>query len=194
MTEFEYGAQIDRLKAVYGDKAYPDERVSMIWKKMKWRHPDVLEMAVDQLIADNQYAPLLNKILEAAVAAERAHPELRIDPYAEVRIELSNRRRESTQCHMCWGVGIITAYRKDLEGHPGEDLLCTCYSGRLAEKLPEYRGLPPWLVYYDHYYVLHTERVINSKALDAFVHIPQMPKEKRMDELARILKSQKQIG
>lgn len=138
MNEVEFGTQIDRLKAVYGDKSYPHDRVLMIWKKMKWRHPLALEGAIDHLIADNQYAPMLVKILEAVGSVERANPDWKIDPYKETRDKLRAYRIQAGSCHRCSNTGVFTALRK-YQGLTPATMICLCSAGSLAKQLPDYR-------------------------------------------------------
>jgi hypothetical protein len=59
-SEF-FESQIRRLVAVYGEKAYPKERVRVFWNAMNELSNQWLERTVDHFVAYEQYAPLMEK-------------------------------------------------------------------------------------------------------------------------------------
>lgn len=58
MRDDEFDTQMNRLKSVFGDKAYPDERATLLWRDVRNLSGRWLEGAVDQLIASCRQAPL----------------------------------------------------------------------------------------------------------------------------------------
>ncbi len=58
----EFKAQIDKLIAVYGKDKYPDERVKIFWNKLQNIQPEIFCAAVTNLICNEIFPPMLNKI------------------------------------------------------------------------------------------------------------------------------------
>ena len=139
MTESEFLFQMNRLITVYGDRAYPQERVTQILLKNKWRHPKVFEDAIDCLIGDNAHPPMLSKIQEACAASQRRFPELDTDPFKPIREKIYEETRVSSPCSRCGNYGVFDVYRK-YSGLVSVGMLCRCSSAELARKLPENRS------------------------------------------------------
>ncbi len=169
MTELEFGTQMDRLKLVYGDKNYPHDRILMIWKRMKWRHPLALETAIDHLIADSQYAPMLTKIIEAVAAAERANPDWKSDPYQDIRNKLREYRTQPNACHRCGNTGVFTAFRKYQSLTPAT-MICLCSPGNLAKQLPDYRGCRQPELHDPFYLIFEYDPNLHAK-MDLYRHL-----------------------
>lgn len=64
MSPEQYAVQIDRLKDTYGDRAYPDERVRLIYKTLGYVHDWEFERVCNALIANKRAAPMLSDIVE----------------------------------------------------------------------------------------------------------------------------------
>lgn len=110
MTEFEFQMGIDRLKSVYGEKAYPKERTEIIFTKVyliksaQWNH------VVATLIASARYAPMLEDILKAARGfIEEANK----GEEARRRLILEQRKAEGKTCRHCDDSGLISAYKRE---------------------------------------------------------------------------------
>lgn len=61
----EFGEQMDRLKNVYGDKAYPKERIELIWKNVGSLSALSFSRVVDDLISSFRNAPMAQEFSEA---------------------------------------------------------------------------------------------------------------------------------
>jgi hypothetical protein len=70
MTSLEFATQIDRLKNTFSEKAYPPERVKLIWRFVAEFTPTWLEREVDGFLATFKFAPVPNDFSIAA-AEER---------------------------------------------------------------------------------------------------------------------------
>lgn len=139
MTEVEFGFHMDRLKKVYGVKAYPDERTEQIWLRNKWRHAQVFSDAIDTVIGDNAHPPMLGKIIEAVAASQRKFPELEADPYKPIREQIHQATHEKSVCHRCGNTGVIECFRK-YYGLTQSIMFCRCSAAEVARKLPDFRG------------------------------------------------------
>lgn len=195
MTYDEYNNQMQRLIAIYGEKVFNADKIELLFRKVRWRHPKIWEEAIDLTILESVNIPTVHKILECCSIAKKNNPGIEVDPYEKMRSEISEREKipHHGQCRKCWNRGFITGYRKDISGHPAEELTCDCVSGQIACKLPEGRNLRPWLHYYDHYYVLHTD--LMNTDMTKFDYIPRLPEEKRMEAMINeIFKNKKSEG
>lgn len=67
----EFDTQMDRLRATYGEKAYPKagEREKAIWDRVKAFPAKQLEAALTSVIGDTFTAPPVSRIVDAAVSA-----------------------------------------------------------------------------------------------------------------------------
>lgn len=87
MDKSDFLTQIQRLKATYGDKAYPPERVEVLWKTFSRVTDVAFGDAVTACIGNSQYAPMLKHLEEAveeAVRRERAELRSRARPMLTV--------------------------------------------------------------------------------------------------------------
>lgn len=138
MELHEFSKHMERLKEVYGDRAYPEERIKIIWQKTKWRSEKVWEETTKRLIADSMQPPMLSKILEMYAIVQRDFPEIKTDPYAHIRDEL-RLKAQKPSCTRCGGHGTLVAFKK-YNKLQSTSLICNCYCGGLAKKLPENRA------------------------------------------------------
>ena len=187
MTHDEFIEQVGRLRRAYGEKAYPMERVALIWEKFRHRHLTVFGEAISIAIASHLQPPLLDKLRDALKVAQDKYPQLATDPYDETRKLLSEAQANPNACHKCEGHGIIIAYRKDKPSRYQEQLICDCRCGGLARELPINRAYPEWLHYYDHYYVLETDSKASEKLAEC-AHIADLPPHERMNALVKIMR------
>lgn len=61
MNQGYFVSQIDRLKDVFGDRAFPDERVRLIWNAVQNLSDQFLRRTVDYFIGYEDRAPMMNK-------------------------------------------------------------------------------------------------------------------------------------
>lgn len=66
MKSEQFDMQVNRLKDVYGDKAFPDQRIKIIWREVQDFDASWFTRVVDGLIGSERYAPLMDKFAEAA--------------------------------------------------------------------------------------------------------------------------------
>ena len=103
MTQDEYNGQIGRLRNFYGKDKYPQERLTIFWKHLKSYPCYALTTAVTNLIANNQFAPLLDKILIATKDADRTQMAVSGD---RGEVELN----KIEWCELCDKSGTVQAY------------------------------------------------------------------------------------
>ncbi len=128
MNEKDFAFQIERLKSVYGDKAYSGERYFIFLKEFADLPREVFEKTVTNLIATEIRPPMLNKFREAMqedlnLAAQAKKAELLKNAY---------------DCRKCGNVGVAYAKKK------GEQFAyafqCSCAYGRV--NYPAYPEIP----------------------------------------------------
>lgn len=66
MTNPTFVTQMGRLTSVYGPKAYPKERVDLIWNEFRFLSDKGFETVISRLIAENNTPPMLGKFREIA--------------------------------------------------------------------------------------------------------------------------------
>lgn len=154
MTQQEFDLEMNRLVSFYGDKAYPTERIDLIYKSLRWQHPEVWNKAVDLAMADSEKAPLLAKLTEFVNRAKSMLPDLKADdPYAPIRAQIDEAMKSKNPCYKCGNSGLIIAYRK-WQGLSEAVLACNCQWGDVAVKVPEYREVRRIQAHDPFYYVL----------------------------------------
>ncbi len=57
--------QIERLKKTFGPTFYPDERLFLFWRELQIFPDQLFVEAVDALISDSRFPPLLQELLGA---------------------------------------------------------------------------------------------------------------------------------
>lgn len=63
--------QVKRLKRVYGDSSYPDDRIDILWDKIKNKSGVVFREAVDKFISERKTAPMIPEIMETFAFLEK---------------------------------------------------------------------------------------------------------------------------
>lgn len=101
-----FGIQIDRLKHVYGEKNYPDERTKQFYAILKAFSNEWMKSTVDALIANCRYSPLMedfqpyiNKALDEINNSRRAERD-------------ANQENHVIQCFECNDLAIVFANRR----------------------------------------------------------------------------------
>ncbi len=106
MELHEFSSEMGRLINVFSDKAYPKERMALIYEKMHFLEVADFRDIVSILIGECAQAPLLPRFQEAAKAHYAKHRE-RLDKEEALWIE------KQAHCELCNRTGVITARRKD---------------------------------------------------------------------------------
>lgn len=109
----EFGTQLDRLKEVYGDRAYPEARVKLIFNWSRRLHVDAFEAVVTKLIEECERTPLLGKFKEY---------------YGQIRSTLP---RSTVDCAYCAGSGLIVDPKSP---PPFVAYACKCVIGESVSK------------------------------------------------------------
>lgn len=127
ITREQFQLQIDRLTDTFGDKAFPDQRVSMIWESAQEHlYPTVIAV-VDQFIRNSKSAPLPGDFAEALSASKS---EKRKYALGELR------PKEICQCMDCADSGLIRLTRKESFEEWAKwssgSAPCHCFRGRMA--------------------------------------------------------------
>ena len=184
MTENEFMIEIERLTSTYGEKNYPRDRVNLIWHRVKWRNTAVFKDAIDFLIMESQYPPMITKILDALSLSQKKFPELTINPDDEIKSKIQEIVDSKCSCKKCLGYGTVMAFRK-WSGLSATVFLCDCGASYLAEKLREYRGhrrLEP----HDQFYYVYSFDPKSSEKFELYNHLGFERPQDCMDELHSI--------
>ena len=130
MNISEFKSQIDRLKSVYGERSYPEEREEIIWREMRYLLAFEFERIVSELIGTNATAPMLTKFREAKFDLGRKNA-------GTDDKELSAWIDAQPNCSLCNKTGAVLAKRKaDMYQFA---FMCSCALGQ--RKHPR---LPRW--------------------------------------------------
>jgi hypothetical protein len=68
MDEKFFSAQMARLSNLFGKRFFPDDKIGMIWKEMRYMKPDDFRLLVDDFVADGKSAPNRNDFRAARMA------------------------------------------------------------------------------------------------------------------------------
>ena len=104
MDRSDFARQIERLKATYGDKAYPAERVEVLWKTFSRVTDVAFGDAVTACIGNSQYAPMMKHLEEAveeASARERSALRSRSRPMLTVVRTPNDHSRSAELANFC---------------------------------------------------------------------------------------------
>lgn len=127
ITKEQFRLQIERLADTFGDKAFPDQRVHMMWESAQEHlYPTVISI-VDQFIRNSKSAPLPGDFAEA-LSASRSQKR---------KYALSEMRpKEICQCFDCADSGFIRLVRNEQFEEWAEwasgSAPCHCHRGRMA--------------------------------------------------------------
>lgn len=100
---------MDRLKAVYGEKSYPAERIKRLWISMQYLDDREFETIVSELIGTCATAPMLGKFLDEAESYCRKHA-------AEREKALQAWIYSQPFCTLCGKSGVVLAARMEDDG------------------------------------------------------------------------------
>lgn len=138
--EFQMGAA--KLQRVYGEKAYPQERVEIIFRSVKYSSSKIWEETVTELIGEAMHAPPLSKIKETLYAVKKKFGESS-DAWEGLRQQL-RKLEQSSGCRKCFGQGVFLAMKRADPYQYQYNFICDCHAGTLAQDLPENKRLRAW--------------------------------------------------
>lgn len=129
----EFNEQVNRLRSVYGDKAYPDERVRLLWREVGSLSSAWFESAVSGLIQSCRQAPLAHEF-SPMISDERERVYRK-----QKEKELVTREITSYSCEYCKDMGVFLCIKNDDRSVPYV-FRCHCARGRsdLRRKIPHY--------------------------------------------------------
>ncbi|MCK5608259.1 hypothetical protein KAR91_40635 [Candidatus Pacearchaeota archaeon] len=159
----EFQEQIERLKKVYNTNQkdfYPSERTSFLWKRSKYISLKDLKNAIDESIANNAYAPMVNKILEVLQPAINEAARIERDRFIK---SLESRDR----CNLCKNVGIVSMFKKDFQKCAPTSFKCRCECGdKFYPTLERFNVdlLDDWIMYHKRQLPIKKGK-INTKLL-----------------------------
>ena len=87
--------QMQRLREVYGDKYFSDERVKIFWEYFNRENEKVFMQAINQVIAESIHVPTAKTIREAVYNFRSSQPERNLESgNASWEDEIKNRTPE----------------------------------------------------------------------------------------------------
>jgi hypothetical protein len=134
--EFELSA--GRLRTLYGEKAFPRERIEIIFRAVQYSSSKVWDEALNLIIGEHMHAPSLTKIKEALYAVRKTHGET-TDAWEPIRdrIKATEKLPADQNCGQCFGSGVLMAHRRADERKYLYCFGCSCPAGDEAMRLPE---------------------------------------------------------
>ncbi len=120
MTKEEFGREIDRLRDVFGDAKFSEERIKTLWEKLKFTEGKVFEKAITHLILESKFCPNFSEIKHAiSIFSERIR-----DQRKEIETEIQR------YCSWCGNSGFVhLIHKRDLYK---EVMRCQCQYGMLV--------------------------------------------------------------
>ena len=126
MTRLDFKKHMDRLSAQYGETSYAGERTEMIWETVKDLTVYEWQRVVSNLIANNAYAPMLNKISEIVYPYRS-----RIANRAEE--EIKKAQQNEPLCPKCANIGSFSC--KIIDTIYTSTFRCDCRIAELKKEL-----------------------------------------------------------
>lgn len=117
MDKIFFEMQIQRLKTTFGDRPYSEPRVELIWKKFHIIDNSVFELAVNNLISNSRYAPLVYDFDQELAGQMTDAKQNRIDKITQGK-----------HCHACNNTGRVSV-QQDTKYAP-YSYRCHCTIGR----------------------------------------------------------------
>jgi len=106
MTEGLFKVQIKRLIQTFGDKAYPEPRVALLWDKVKFYNGTDFDKFISSCIMDCKFAPIGKEFNEFAQEQSK-----KIDEFKKE--ERLSRIMEGKTCGYCGDEGLILVTKKE---------------------------------------------------------------------------------
>lgn len=125
LTQYQFNIQIERLSSVFGEKAFSEQRLALIWRHVERLSYSEFLKIIENFLGSFRYAPLPNDFKDAAASEMRANPRKAI----EVHVWTPN-------CFECDDAGVIVVYPEpEIESL----MRCLCDKGtNHFSKLPEW--------------------------------------------------------
>ena len=139
MTYSEFEPTIQRLRAVYGDKAFPRERVEVVYRAVKFAPLDVWLETLNELIGESMHAPPLSKIRETLNIVRKRYGTTD-DGWDWLRAEIKRCESIEPICPKCHNTGVLECYKKQDPHQYRYCMACDCNIGDGAIWLPENKG------------------------------------------------------
>lgn len=109
MTQNCWIEQLRRLRSMYGEKAFPDERVRLLAKELSPLTDEQLGGVVDDIIANLNHAPTLKDFVKYAEGLLKKNYDEREKAFER---EIEARRNSGKSCWYCDDVGTVSAIDK----------------------------------------------------------------------------------
>lgn len=134
MTSHEFLTVFQRMTSVYGNKAYPDERLDQFFETFKRMDADLFEKAVKRVVAESMTPPSLSKFSEYAMDYTR-------EQQRRSSARLDEKIKDAPFCPLCAKTGSVLAETEKNGKTYTSAFLCICPVGGL---LSEFSRTPRW--------------------------------------------------
>lgn len=160
----EFENEVRRLKRVYGENKYPDERVAGIFDAISVLPLDLVNKQVSKFIAESDRPPFLNSFIEAFGSVLS---DLR-KQYIEKKLE------NEPSCTACGNCGVVTGYSK--VGFNSTAFQCFCKRGKLfyPNFAPMHEGLSKDYISHREWVSGRWKVVLNENKLKVVPHDSDM--------------------
>lgn len=126
-----FQAQIERLRLTYGQNAYPEERIKMLWKSFNLKMDEEFKEVIDWLICNKRTAPMLAEFREGFEQVKKGEDR----SYVYLKSQKSK-----TFCGPCGGDGLVYLIKKETGSRYA--FRCNCENaGAQSSSIPP---LPPF--------------------------------------------------
>lgn len=167
MTETEFRSQMNRLVAVYSEKAYPPERMQIIWREMKNAAVYEFENIVSELIGSCSYAPMIDKF-------RAAKSDLFSKNHCDYERQLKSWVENQPKCPYCEKRGYIVATRRTDRTHHAFGCKCAI-SKRLYPKYLQWSNLEFLSEYEPQFKKISVPHAQSAPKIDPSSLLQEMP-------------------
>lgn len=150
LNQFE--RHVAKLKSVYGERIYPDERVDTLWGSFKEMGSEEFEKLISHIINTYQRPPMPTEIKTISYVVNREFYEERKRKYQE-RISSG----EVDPCRYCENSGLLTATWIHSETTNGFSFRCSFCNSQ--ERIKTSKIIPLWGSSFKKNYLLDTDRI-----------------------------------
>lgn len=102
MTYREFAEQLERLQNTFSDRAFPDERVKLIWDSVKNLDARDFKKIADVFIADSRQPPMVSDF-RAQASIVQGRNVIFVDRWDG---------RPKSSCPYCYGLGVFIAQKE----------------------------------------------------------------------------------
>lgn len=128
----DFNKQVDRLRNVYGEKPWNNERVRLLWENFKHEEIAQFTRSVDHVIAESFISPVFSKMREAMGGSQYKVFVPNVLDY---------------DCSWCGQTGLVSALKRDTAYKAS--FICTCELGHNYKQNENYKVWSP--IYYKDY-------------------------------------------